>query len=494
MTVFNFCGWGTQDLTEACYSTTTSNATQAIDTGVYRTAGASLKCTIDSDNGYVWKRMAKHGSEDMASDPDPNEDTVDLASNDIWGGFAVYIDVLNGGVCRIAEGTSDNASTQKWDLRIADRTGLKLLFSDTNGVPVATGSTILSSGTWYYVETRTGTGADASYEVRLDGSQEMSGTCDQSVSDHWAYMLNVGENTNAGTIIYLDDFHVNDSGFFDPCKVHYLSPTGDGNYTSWAGTYADVDDPFPHDSTTTEISTSTENAIESVVLEDSSSISDLDEIRAVKGSCFIRQNTAQGIAANILFRESSTDDHTPNTDVVTDQTYGTDWANTRTTPPAGGSWTTTKLDTIEVGAQHTQKQVRELTVTRIQALVLYNPTEEPGEETTPVSLADTIALSFIDDLGEIRLQNVDFGNSGIVKNVSSSAGWNTRLKSIGIKPISFINRSLNIGTIPLFWRTSPALQLIIPIEFLLDIIAVGRQSDIPVDWFWLEILWARIFQ
>jgi hypothetical protein len=375
MTVLNFCGWETQEVEEACQATIVSNATQTYSTAQAYSGSGSLLIESTSNGGNVFKRYTRHNSQDMIWQPgDPNSTSTWLDKNDIWTGVAFYIDTLNGGYSRICQGNYNSGTARKWMVTVEDVSNeLKLRFYDYNGNLQLTSSTTIESGNWYYVEARGGTGSSAPYEMRIDGVFEGSGYCDQyPVNNHWSYALCGGLGADSGTKIYYDCMYVNDSGFCGPCYVGYLHPSGDGTYQSWTGDYTDVDEDFPHDSSTTTITSSTVNQVETVELEDTTDFTDIDAIYAAKIGLFPKNNSGSTCSIEVRMRESGSNDDGNQGSVSS--TYGTDWANTRTTPPSGGNWTIPKLDSMQGGLQHITGLSREIEVTRIFGAFLYNPT------------------------------------------------------------------------------------------------------------------------
>jgi hypothetical protein len=478
-TVYNFCGWETQELKEASYNSSVFNATESISTSIKRSGTASYCIESTSDGGNVIKRFTRHGSEDLTwHNGSPNNSNSFLNKSDIWYGFGFYIDTFNGTTTRLCQGYWNSTTGRKWMVRIEKISGnMNLVFYNNAGVPQDTGTTNLASGTWYYLEGRGGTGASAPYELKLDGSEEIaSGNCNQNTTNHWAFGFNAGANALAGTKIYYDDLYIKDIGFLGECSVGDLSPTGDGTYTAWTGDYTDLDEAFPHDSSTTTVNSATTNDIETVRFADSSTISDLGNIHAVKIGAFHKNLSGGNLDVQVRMRQNDINDDA--TTATSNSSYGTDFANLRTLPPADSvGWTASKLDTVEGGLEHVGVASREAEMTRVHCGVLYTST---GPAATAVVRIDNIYLSFYSQLRDEKSPSIDFiGDSS--QDVSSPLSWDTRIKPVRTLPLSFWSAGglVSAKTIPISWIVSQKSENVIPSSFLIDI---ARQSDISNSW------------
>ena len=133
-----------------------------------------------------------------------------------------------------------------------------------NGTNLATGNTVLSVGTWYYVELKaTINDTTGSTEVRINGVADspltltntdtrnggVSGVCD-------IFMLGQVASTTGSQASYDDVYVCNTSGatnndFLGDCRIDTLLPNGDGNYTQFTPStgvahYAVVDESTPN--------------------------------------------------------------------------------------------------------------------------------------------------------------------------------------------------------------------------------------------------------
>jgi hypothetical protein len=154
-----------------------------------------------------------------------------------------------------------NADGVKLALRL-NSAGNVLAYDTTGTNLLATGSTVLGLGQWYRIEVQCGTGGAATYTVKIDGTQEFTGTGDLNATNNGRVTLGKRANRNGQTVdFYYDDLSVSDSAFpgAGACKVMRVS--ADGNYTTWtigAGAGSDwenIDEIPPDDDTTYLLST-----------------------------------------------------------------------------------------------------------------------------------------------------------------------------------------------------------------------------------------------
>src|SRR3972149_5377063 len=145
-------------------------------------------------------------------------------------------------------------------------------------------------------------------------------------------------------------------------------PNGDGYYTTWAGTYTDVDET-PHDADTTYIATSFIDAqYETYAAQDISPMTIID-ISSVKVIITVRcyVSNCRNVAA--MVRLSGTDSF--GTEYMPTTSYS-EISHIFTTKPGGGSWTESDVNAMEIGvrtpADTEGDQVR---VTQIRVEVTY---------------------------------------------------------------------------------------------------------------------------
>jgi hypothetical protein len=87
----------------------------------------------------------------------------------------------------------------------------KLLFYDNSGLLLATGSTTLTGGQVNTISAKIGTGSNAAYEIRINGTVEMSGSGNLGAANNGSVKLG-GNNTYTATYYY-DSVAINSQGY-----------------------------------------------------------------------------------------------------------------------------------------------------------------------------------------------------------------------------------------------------------------------------------------
>src|SRR5439155_8219251 len=87
----------------------------------------------------------------------------------------------------------------------------KLLFYNFSGNLLATGSTVLASGQVYTISAKIGTGTNAAWEVRVNGTVELSGTGNLGTNNNGSVKL--GGGSAYTTNYYYDDVAINSQGY-----------------------------------------------------------------------------------------------------------------------------------------------------------------------------------------------------------------------------------------------------------------------------------------
>lgn len=131
----------------------------------------------------------------------------------IYTSFRFYIATapnVTQGSTAIALGEEITSGNIKWELHLnSDR---KLVFKDKNLATVSTGTTILSTATWYEIQIKSGTGASAAFEVKIGSTSEISGTANQLTGNHDAVFFGFYTSITNGTPDYYYDNIVIDRG------------------------------------------------------------------------------------------------------------------------------------------------------------------------------------------------------------------------------------------------------------------------------------------
>lgn len=233
--------------------------------------------------------------------------------------------------------------------------GNLMLFDKTGTVQIgSTGSTALSTATWYRIELVVPAGTSATVDVYLDGVSEISGTGDTTVNNARRVRFGKGTNRNGQTIdVYYDDISVSDSALPGAGACLRMDPDGDGDTTAWtigAGSgaeYLQVDEVPPDGDTTYLVSTLAVGDASLVTLESTSSAGISGTINAVKvvGTC--KQDGAAAGTFKTRCRNGTT--NSDSASMANTSAYQSRGDMFATDPNTGAAWTTGGLDTAQAG-------------------------------------------------------------------------------------------------------------------------------------------------
>ena len=169
-------------------------------------------------------------------------------------------------IATIADGTAEQISIR------TNSSGV--LTVSRAGTLLATGSTVLSTSTWYYIELKFTIHASAGViELHLNGATEIASTSSLNTRATANTQWNaVGLGTSSANSVYYlyDDLYVLDTStgsntdFLGPIRVVALYPAGAGNYAQWtpnggsndgsvSETYNDEDNSFNQSATANQI-------------------------------------------------------------------------------------------------------------------------------------------------------------------------------------------------------------------------------------------------
>jgi hypothetical protein len=242
---------------------------------------------------------------------------------------------------------------------------------------VATGSTVLDADTWYRIEWKVGSGSGSSapYEIKINGTSELSGTADlgTGVADRFDFGKITNRNGN-GVDFFYDDIRNDDADFPGAGEVQVMQPNANGNYQTWtigagSGSHWEIVDEIPQNTTDYLLSTGTSGDAETEALESAASAGVSGTINSVQSLGAFRRD-AVNAAVRVRLRSGTTDsdttsNYTPTTSYVTiGKIFDTD-------PADAGAWTTGDLDGVEVGGvEQTTAKTR---MTQCLVMVDYTP-------------------------------------------------------------------------------------------------------------------------
>lgn len=261
----------------------------------------------------------------------------------------------------------DTASAGKGEVRLTN--SRKLRPYDAAGVAMsAAGATVLSLSTWYRIEVRWGTGAAATWEIRIDGVVELTGTGAIGTVNHGRNTLGKHANRNSQTVdFFYDNVSIDDAAYPGETIVRRLALTGNGTHTAWTGDYTDVDE-IPDDGDTSYITVSASGSKETFVKEALTNAT----IKCVKNHVIAR-SVASG-AIRVLTKSGATESETISLGVGTSYTQ---LAKLHEVDPAtSAAWTLAGLNAAEMGVNSLAAGA--LRCTSVAPMVEYEPVAAGG--------------------------------------------------------------------------------------------------------------------
>ncbi len=223
------------------------------------------------------------------------------------------------------------------------------------GTTLATGTTALSTGQWYYVEVKCFVNASTgTTELRLNGlsTAECSSTGSNTGSTN---IDSIGLAGAGGITADFDDMYCVDTSGSAPTntwlgdsRVETLAPTGNGANTAWTGAFGDVDDSTAHDVDATFISSATPGDRETYSLSDLSV--GTGTVFAVQTNLIARKDDAGARTVAPVLRISSTNyDGTTTAGLTT--TYNDYMQVYDRVDPAGSAWSLSTVNAMEAGVK-----------------------------------------------------------------------------------------------------------------------------------------------
>lgn len=185
---------------------------------------------------------------------------------------------------------NDTSPARKMSVRV-DSTGKFQAYDKTGTNAIGSlSTTALSLNTWYHFGVKTGTGASAAWEVKLNTNVEiLNGTADLGALNCNEVVFGKNVNRNGQTVDFIfADCTVDDGDYRDAGTTGYEStgvmrPAGDGYSTQWPGgtgtTSAEVDELPPNDATDYFATTTTPH-IHAVTLTSSASVNIVGTVSA----------------------------------------------------------------------------------------------------------------------------------------------------------------------------------------------------------------------
>lgn len=232
-----------------------------------------------------------------------------------------------------------------------------LRVQNSGSTTVATGTTALNPGTWYYVEVKVViAGASGSVEVHLNGVSEIAATTGNFASTNVDTIGLNGARSGASNTVDFDDIYVLDTTgsaprntFLGDVRVATIYPSSDGAHTAWtpdSGTahFSRVNETTP-DGDTSYVSDSTPGDIDSYGFGD---IDGAATVYGVQTNLYARKDDAATRQIAPLTRQASTD--YVGATVTLGSTYTT-YSQLFNQDPVAADWTAGNVNADEFGVK-----------------------------------------------------------------------------------------------------------------------------------------------
>lgn len=336
MSVINFCGAETGDLVE----TSTGLGTVSVVSSPVRTGNYSFRCnpTTTATGAVQFARLDDSGGISTAN--------VVTSYIRFYFRYATKPSANSEEIFQALSTTFAN----KFNVRITSD-GVLAAYNSAATL-LATGSTVLSADTWYRVEIKVGTGTSGDWEVKINGTSEISGTGNLTTNNTGHIRLGKAVNRNGQSVDYFfDDMLWSDSAYPGAGECHIMSPDANGTYQTWSigagsGSHYQIVDETPHNSDTDYL-LSTLGVGDAETQAVASPPVDFSTINGVRSVIVIKRDTING-SIKVRLRSGST-----NSDagfaVSTTSSYACYNRISETDPATGSAWTDSALDTIESG-------------------------------------------------------------------------------------------------------------------------------------------------
>lgn len=255
---------------------------------------------------------------------------------------------------------------------------------DKNGSSVATGGTALAADTWYRIRLQAPTGDSSNYKLFVNDTAELSGTIDTGSSRNAAVVFGKQVNRNGNSVdFFFDDWTVNDSEYVGD-QVALMKANADGTFSSWTGSYTNLDE-VPPDGDTTAIDATISGAQKSVNLTSSSTEGISGNVKGVTALNSWRYPQIGSAAVAVFLYSGTTSKSADGVTRSQSTTYTMDGIMATTDPADGNAWTLTDLDNLQVGSTAQGPGLGQR-LTALYASVLYDPAVE-------INVFDSVSVS-----------------------------------------------------------------------------------------------------
>lgn len=356
-----------------CLSGGNTSGAVSIQSSIVKTGSYALRVN-PTTTGIGWLRINGIGADGIV--------TTSLGATN-YIRFAFRVATLPASGAEIILYPADSGTTKKSDYRITS--GGKIEAHDDSGTLIATGSTTLSTNTWYEIIVLSGTGASSNYAVYINRNLELSGTMNQGASSNGTLFIGkVADISSQSVDFYYDDFLIDNASLPAAGGSVALIPNGAGSINDFtAGTglsnYTQCLE-IPPDGLTTYVKKSA-GASQSVLfaIEDAATkgIVSGSTINAVKNWSYISETAAATGAIGARFKCSGSNGDTTTFDPSIGGFFDCQQKIFTTCPGTGSAITTSNIDSAEIGTFDTSASANSLVSTNYLIVDFATPTPTP---------------------------------------------------------------------------------------------------------------------
>lgn len=265
----------------------------------------------------------------------------------------------------------------KFSLRM-NTAGKLLAYGGSAVTLLATSTATPALSTWTRLEITVGTGGSAAYELKINGSADISGTANLGSVNNGRVRLGKFTNraSNAYTI-YWDDLATSVTDYFGNSKIKRIQISGDSTPATWLSGPSEQDfqqiTEIVRDEDTTYLQSAATSGAKQhfFTLQDVSDLSLTGKIKAISATARAREDGAGGTSSFVIrYKAGALTSDTSNKDL------STSYAGLKkilTEDPNGGVWTYDDFNSLEFGIIENNSIADR--VTQVFGMVLYNPDE-----------------------------------------------------------------------------------------------------------------------
>ena len=229
-----------------------------------------------------------------------------------------------------------------------------------DGTVLATGSTVLASGSWYHLEFGFSiNNSTGQLDFRINGTSEFTATSLDTCNTgdaHWTSIL-LGGSSGIGSTLLIDHAYAMDTTGAShnthkgPRTVRGLRPNGDGTYSEWVpngggDNYVEVDDTSVDDDSSF-VSGSSAGVRDLYTMEDLSALSGTIDGVSVKFTARVTAATSSGVVRPMFKDPSASAD---GSDITVNSTAYSVFQQVHTVNPnTTVAWTVSDINDLELG-------------------------------------------------------------------------------------------------------------------------------------------------